>query len=76
MTMEETKEFTTWESLPDTITAQHIAAYLRISRRRVYELLQKHLDHGGIPHFKIGTSIRVDKSDFKEWIEKKKINSI
>lgn len=72
--MKHKEEFTTWESLPDTITAKHIASYLDISRRRVYELCQKHLDDGGIPHFKIGASIRVDKSDFNQWIIQLKKN--
>ena len=70
--MENTKKFTTWESLPDTLTALHIAQYLGISRRRVYELFQIHIEHGGIPNFEIGASKRVDKADFKQWIEQLK----
>ncbi|MFB4472912.1 helix-turn-helix domain-containing protein [Bacillus sp. Marseille-P3661] len=76
--MQTTKKYTTWESLPDTLTAQHIAEFLGISRRRVYELFQRQVEHGGIPHFSIGTSKRVEKSDFKRWIvrlkEKSEVN--
>ncbi|MFC0525758.1 DNA-binding protein [Pontibacillus salicampi] len=55
-----TEEFTTWESFPETLQAKHISAYLGISRRRVYELFQIHVKHGGIPNFEIGISIRVE----------------
>jgi hypothetical protein len=70
--MEITKKYTTWESLPDTLTALHISQFLGISRRRVYELLQTNVEHGGIPNFEIGISKRVDKVDFKQWIVQKK----
>ncbi|MEK4974727.1 helix-turn-helix domain-containing protein [Niallia sp. FSL R7-0648] len=66
--MQTTKKYKTWDSLPDTLTAQHIAEFLSISRRRVYELFQTQIEHGGIPNFSIGTSKRVEKSDFKQWI--------
>ncbi len=66
--MANTKKFTTWESLPDTLTALHISQFLGISRRRVYELFQTRVEHGGIPNFSIGTSKRVEKSDFIQWI--------
>lgn len=65
-------KFTTWDLLPDTLTAQHIADFLQISRRRVYKLFQLHKEQGGIPNFEIGTSKRVDKSDFKNWLIQKK----
>lgn len=58
--------------LPQILTAQHIAKYLGISRRRVYELLQMSEKSGGIRCFQIGLSKRVDKEDFFKWIEKKK----
>ena len=70
--MPNTKKYTTWESLPDTLTAQHIADILAISRRRVYELFQLHVDYGGIPNFEIGESKRVDKEDLKQWIIERK----
>ena len=58
--------------LPDILTAQHIADYLTISRRRVYELFQISPEHGGIPNFEIGASKRVVKEDFMRWIERMK----
>ncbi|KGX90043.1 MULTISPECIES: helix-turn-helix domain-containing protein [Pontibacillus] len=70
--MNRTEEFTTWESLPETLQAKHIAAYLGISRRRVYELFQIHVEHGGIPNFEIGISKRVEKADLKQWIKQQK----
>lgn len=60
------------EQLPDILTAQHIADYLKISRRRVYELLQLKEEAGGIRCFEIGLSKRVDKIDFLNWIERQK----
>lgn len=75
--MKKTKNYTTWETLPDTLTALHISQFLGISRRRVYELFQINVENGGIPNFEIGASKRVDKSDFKTWIKdlKKKKHS-
>lgn len=58
--------------LSNILTAQHIATYLGISRRRVYELLQMSEEAGGIKCFQIGSSKRVDKEDFLQWIEQKK----
>jgi excisionase family DNA binding protein len=65
-------QYLTWDSLPDTLTALNISQFLQISRRRVYELFQIPVDKGGIPHFKIGASKRVDKDDFKKWINEMK----
>jgi hypothetical protein len=60
------------EQLPDILSAQHIANYLQISRRRVYELFQMTEAAGGIRNFDIGASKRVDKQDFIRWIEIRK----
>jgi excisionase family DNA binding protein len=70
--MKTTKEYITLESLPDILEVKYIAQYLRISKRRVYELCHLSPKHGGIPNFSIGASIRVDKEDFKQWLEQKK----
>lgn len=59
------------DELPEIITAQHIADYLKISRRRVYELFKLHPDHGGIRNFDIGFSKRVRKEDLVKWIDNK-----
>ncbi|UOE94394.1 helix-turn-helix domain-containing protein [Alkalihalobacillus sp. LMS39] len=70
--MKKSKEYSTWESLPDTLTAMHISQFLGISRRRVYELFQIQADKGGIPHFRIGASKRVEKEDFRQWVTQMK----
>lgn len=69
--MKITEEIISWESLPEILTAKHIAGILKISRRRVYELMQIHVEHGGIPNFEIGISKRVEKADLKQWIKRK-----
>ncbi|ENH95686.1 hypothetical protein J416_14812 [Gracilibacillus halophilus YIM-C55.5] len=80
MSNKENNKFSTWDSLPDTLTALHISQFLQISRRRVYELFHTHVEKGGIPNFEIGASKRVSKEDFKKWIslkmkEKNDVNS-
>lgn len=59
------------ENMNEILTAQNIADYLGISRRRVYELFQLKPEHGGIPNFDIGLSKRVRKEDFLRWIDGK-----
>ena len=59
------------ENMPDILTAQNIADYLGISRRRVYEFFQMKPEHGGIPNFDIGFSKRVRKQDFIRWIDQR-----
>lgn len=66
------KKRPTIETLPEMLTAQHIADYLGISRRRVYELFQVKPEAGGIVNFEIGLSKRVDKRDLINWIEIRK----
>jgi len=58
--------------LPEILTAKHIAIYLGLSLRRVYELFQTNQKSGGIPSFNIGNSKRVEKKDFVKWIEARK----
>lgn len=65
-------KYTTWESLPDVLTAKHLSDYLSISRRRIYELFQISVEYGGIPNFEIGASKRVKNSDFKKWLSLRK----
>ena len=50
------------------LTAQDIADLLRISRLRVYELFRLNPKYGGIPHYTIGASKRVEKKDFEKWL--------
>ena len=70
--MNQTKQYTTWDSLPDTLTASHIAQFLGISRKTVYELFKLNVEHGGIPNFDIGASKRVEKADLAMWINNQK----
>ncbi|MEG6521093.1 helix-turn-helix domain-containing protein [Desulfotomaculum sp. 1211_IL3151] len=65
------KQYTV-ETLPDVLTAQHIADFLIISRRRVYELFDIKPEAGGIPNFEIGQSRRVEKQDLISWIKARK----
>ncbi|MFI8688525.1 helix-turn-helix domain-containing protein [Rossellomorea sp. NPDC077527] len=62
----------TRNTLPEVLTAKHIADYLGISRRRVYELFQMSKEAGGIPNFDIGNSKRVEKDDLVIWIQERK----
>ncbi|MDQ0169198.1 helix-turn-helix domain-containing protein [Paenibacillus tundrae] len=63
---------TALQELPEILSAQHIADYLSISRKKVYELFQRNNSNGGIPNFSIGATRRVDKIDLLKWIEKLK----
>lgn len=60
------------DALPDILTAQRIASFLGLSRKRVYELTDLKPEYGGIPMFTIGKSKRVEKRDFVEWIKRQK----
>jgi excisionase family DNA binding protein len=60
------------EELPNILTAQDIATFLRIGRKRVYELMQLSPTHGGIPSFSVGKSRRVEKKDFLRWLAARK----
>ena len=71
-TKKEKVKITKLEDLPDTLTAQHIADFLSISRTTIYELFNIYPEHGGIPNYGIGISKRVDLPDFIEWIKARK----
>ncbi|MFS0820790.1 helix-turn-helix domain-containing protein [Bacillus sp. 1P02SD] len=64
----------TLEEYPEIMTASHIASYLHISRRRVYELLKLSPANGGIPCIEIGISKRVLREDLMKWIEMQKVS--
>ncbi|CAM4182483.1 helix-turn-helix domain-containing protein [Paenibacillus alkaliterrae] len=64
----------TLEQLPSILTAQNIADYLVIGRKRVYEYMQLSPAHGGIPCFSLGKTKRVEKKDFEKWIADRKNN--
>jgi excisionase family DNA binding protein len=65
-------EFKEVDAFPDILTVKHIAEYLSLSRKTVYELLKISPQVGGIPSFNIGGSKRVEKKDFIEWMESRK----
>ncbi len=62
--MRESK-YTSYESLPLTLTAPEVGEVLGISRAAAYELVRSR----GFPHLKIGTRILVPKDKFLAWIE-------
>jgi predicted DNA-binding transcriptional regulator AlpA len=65
-TKEENNHLDTEESdaLPDILNAEDIARYLKISRRRVYEIMKQH----DFPLVPLGVSKRVLKEDFFKWL--------
>ena len=57
-------QFTSYEQLPITLTADHVAAALGISRANAYILLRS----DGFPTLHIGKRIVVPKDRFLQWI--------
>jgi excisionase family DNA binding protein len=60
------------DTLPEILTAEHMAKYLGLSRRVIYDLMKTKPEAGGIPSFNIGYSVRAEKSDFILWIKAQK----
>ena len=58
-------QFTSYDQLPITLTADHIAAALGISRANAYILLRSY----GFPTLHIGKRMVVPKDRFLQWIE-------
>jgi len=56
------------EDLPDVITAEVLAPFLSLSKRRVYELMDINPIAGGIPCLRIGRSKRVLKVNLIKWL--------
>lgn len=59
----------------EILTVNEVAAWLKISKRHVYELMQQRTRSGEvrsnpIPSLRIGSSVRFRKSDVEAWIEK------
>jgi excisionase family DNA binding protein len=50
----------------EILTAQEVAAILRISKRQVYELAKE--SKNPIPSIRIRTSVRFRKSDLDGWV--------
>lgn len=60
------------DEFPEILTAKHIAYYLSLTPKTIYELFKLNPQAGGIPSFNIGGSKRVDKRDFVKWLEDRK----
>jgi len=45
----------------ETLTVQEVANYLRVSRQTVYVMIRA----GQIPHFKVGTKVRIKRADLE-----------
>lgn len=58
-------QFTSYEQLPITLTADHVAAALGISRANAYILLRS----DGFPTLHIGKRMVVPKDRFLQWIK-------
>lgn len=54
------------EALPNFLTVYDIRDYLGIGQRQAYELVRNE----GFPAKKVGTSYRIPKNDFLEWVKK------
>ena len=51
--------------LPDILTVEEIALYLKVTERSIYGLLSK----GEIPAFKVGGSWRFKRKEIEGWIK-------
>jgi excisionase family DNA binding protein len=48
----------TYDELPDFLTVEELAAWLRLGRNTAYEIVRR----GEIPHVRFGRSIRIPKT--------------
>ena len=53
------------------MTPYEVSELLRIKRTTLHEWAKKH----GIPHYRVGHSIRFKKDDVLKWCEEKKVGS-
>ncbi|MEX3616472.1 helix-turn-helix domain-containing protein [Paenibacillus glucanolyticus] len=58
--------------LPNNLTPKNIHQFTNINLRTVYDLMNKSLDHGGIPAFRIGKSLYSDREEFLKWWDETK----
>jgi excisionase family DNA binding protein len=54
-----------WIQNPDIMTANELAAYLKVSTATVYKLFKRR----GLPGFRIGVEYRFRGADVDKWIE-------
>lgn len=53
------------------ITVAEIAKELRVHRQRVYEWLNTPASQGGLPHYQFGSTKRVDREVFNQWLKER-----
>ena len=53
------------ETTDEILTVPEVADYLKLSRSKMYRMVQK----GEIPYIKIGRNIRIRRNDLLTWIE-------
>jgi excisionase family DNA binding protein len=61
---------TDWNTLPLTLSVQHIMEVLGISRDTAFSVIHE----PGFPAFRIGKQIRVSKDGFKRWLEEQALD--
>ncbi|MGY5341749.1 hypothetical protein ACXFAU_04750 [Paenibacillus glucanolyticus] len=66
------KRVLTRSELPNYLTPKNIHQFTNINLRSVYDLMNKSLDHGGIPAFRIGKSLYSDREEFLKWWDETK----
>jgi excisionase family DNA binding protein len=54
------------ERLDPIYTVPEVAEYLKISKAKIYYLVQRE----EIPHVRIGRNVRIRETDLKKWIDK------
>lgn len=57
--------------LPQSLTAKDIQKYLQISKSKAYLLFHEE----DFPTIKFGGSKRVDRDEFLQWVESRKVSS-
>jgi excisionase family DNA binding protein len=58
--------------MDEMMTPQEVWRFLKIGRNRTYGLLRLPEKRGGIPHIKIGKSIRVPRRELIDWCERQR----
>lgn len=70
--LQKTKGTLSRAELPNNLTPRNIHQFTNINLRSVYDLMNKSLDHGGIPAFRIGKSLYSDREEFLKWWDETK----
>lgn len=52
----------------EIMTVKEVASYLKVAEKTAYRLASQ----GELPCFKVGGSLRFEKSDIEKWINEKK----